>query len=63
MEEQGCISCLYWYKTFQEEYGRCKRYPPIRLDSDKYISEFLSEFPFTYHDDRCGEYKSNKLTL
>jgi len=54
-----CATCIYWDKTSwvkldENDTNSCRRFPPTRVNADE------SEFPVTYYNDWCGEYKKEE---
>ena len=52
--KRKCGTCEYWDKPSvidKEETNECRRYPPVKLKNGE------TEFPETYFNDWCGEYK------
>jgi len=56
-KKKTCETCVFWHvpkgSSIDVE-NECRRYPPRRIINSE------SEFPETYHNDWCGEYKKDE---
>ena len=54
--DRTCETCMFWAKEPNEHWGRCKRYPPVRLWNEE-EGEMETHQPYTSIDEFCGEWQ------